>query len=144
MQIINAQSIHSDYISSSLVQEYIEANQKFGYPRYKEDYDLMFKHVSKRIEEGNPFVYFVALDGDIPVGFANLMIDENNIGSFLIVRGDSKQVKEALIMKSMEFFREKGVSKIIGELMYDDEDCISIFEGLGLNKVMFSFNLNLY
>ena len=109
MQIQPASSSNVEYISNSLVNEYKRTNREFGYQRYKEDYDLMYKHVSKRIEEDGEFKYFVALEDGKEAGFINIVIDENGMGSILMLCGDRKDIKEGLIIKSIEYFKENSV-----------------------------------
>lgn len=143
MQIQPADSSHTDYISSSLVDEYSETNRTFGYPRYKEDYDLMYKHVSSRIKEGGDFVYFVAVENETPVGFINLLTEESNLGSILIIRGDTKEIKEELIHTAVEYFKEKGISTVVTETMLYDNDVLDILKSLGVKDHMIIGTLNL-
>lgn len=143
MQIQPASISNAEYISTSLVSEYERTNKEFGYQRYKEDYDLMYKHVSKRIEEGGEFKYFVALEDDKEVGFINIMIDENGMGSILMLCGDGKDIKEELIKKSIEFFKENGVQSILGEVMMYDKESIEILSTLGMKEIMMTFKVQI-
>jgi len=143
MQIQPASNSNVEYISNSLVSEYERTNTEFGYQRYKEDYDLMYKHVSKRIEEGGEFKYFVALEDGQEVGFINIMIDENGMGSILMLCGDRKDIKEGLIIKSIEYFKENSVKSVFGEVMMYDNESIDILKTLGMREIMMTFKIEL-
>ena len=143
MQIQPASSSNVEYISNSLVNEYKRTNREFGYQRYKEDYDLMYKHVSKRIGEGGEFKYFVALENGKEVGFINIMIDDNGMGSILMLCGDRKDIKEGLIMKSIEYFKENSVKSVLGEVMMYDKESIEILNTLGMREVMMTFKIEI-
>ena len=143
MQIQPASSSNVEYISNSLVSEYERTNREFGYQRYKEDYDLMYKHVSKRIEEDGEFKYFVALEDGKEAGFINIVIDENGMGSILMLCGDRKDIKEGLIMKSIEYFKENSVKSVLGEVMMYDKESIEILKTLGMREIMMAFKLEI-
>jgi len=143
MQIQPATSSNVEYISNSLVSEYERTNREFGYQRYKEDYDLMYKHVSKRIEEDGEFKYFVALEDGKEAGFINIVIDENGMGSILMLCGDRKDIKEGLIMKSIEYFKENSVKSVLGEVMMYDKESIEILNTLGMREVMMTFKIEI-
>ena len=143
MQIQPASSSNVEYISNSLVSEYERTNREFGYQRYKEDYDLMYKHVSKRIDEGGEFKYFAALENGKEVGFINIMIDDNGMGSILMLCGDRKDIKEGLIMKSIEYFKENSVKSVLGEVMMYDKESIEILNTLGMREVMMTFKIEI-
>ena len=143
MQIQPASSSNVEYISNSLVSEYERTNREFGYQRYKEDYDLMYKHVSKRIEEDGEFKYFVALEDGKEAGFINIVIDENGMGSILMLCGDRKDIKEGLIMKSIEYFKENSVKSVLGEVMMYDKESIEILNTLGMREVMMTFKIEI-
>ncbi len=143
MQIQPASNSNVEYISNSLVSEYERTNTEFGYQRYKEDYNLMYKHVSKRIEESGEFKYFVALENGKEVGFINIMIDENGMGSILMLCGNRKDIKEELITKSIEYFKENGVKSVLGEVMMYDKESIEILNTLGMREVMMTFKLEI-
>jgi hypothetical protein len=57
MEIVNASPDYVEYISNGLVSHFSRANQFFGYPRYKDDYEIMNKHVIRRIIEGDEHHY---------------------------------------------------------------------------------------
>lgn len=143
MEIKFADSSNVEYISNSLVSEYERTNEEFGYQRYREDYNLMYKHVSKRIEEDGKFKYFVALENGKEVGFINILIDENGMGSILMLCGDRKDIKEGLIIKSIEYFKENSVKSVFGEVMMYDNESIDILKTLGMREIMMTFKIEL-
>ena len=143
MEIKFADSSNVEYISNSLVSEYERTNEEFGYQRYREDYNLMYKHVSKRIEEDGKFKYFVALEIGKEVGFINILIDENGMGSILMLCGDRKDIKERLIMRAIEYFKENGIQSVIGEVMTYDKESIEILKTLGMKEVMITFKVEI-
>ena len=143
MEIKSANNSNVKYISNSLVSEYERTNEEFGYQRYREDYNLMYKHVSKRIEEDSEFKYFVALEDDKEVGFINILIDENGMGSILMLCGDRKDIKERLIMRAIEYFKENGIQSVIGEVMTYDKESIEILKTLGTREIMMTFKVEI-
>ena len=143
MEIKFADSSNVEYISNSLVSEYERTNEEFGYQRYREDYNLMYKHVSKRIEEDGKFKYFVALENGKEVGFINILIDENGMGSILMPCGDRKDIKEGLIMRAIEYFKENGIQSVLGEVMTYDKESIEILKTLGMKEVMITFKVEI-
>lgn len=143
MEISIASSNHIEYISASLSNYFSTANKYFKHPKYKDDYNLMFKHVSKRIpnpEEG--FLYFVAQENGDPIGFVNILIDENNFGSILLVIGENKDIKKALLEEAVRYFKEKEVIGVYGEVMMFDDDSVEILKEMGMEELMISFILN--
>ena len=111
VNIIKATEDHVDYISDSLSNYFSKANLSFGYPRYKEDSDLILKHVSKRIgDENSNFFYFIAVDeSNNPIGFINLLLNGDNVGSILVVISDQEEISKELVNRAMDFFKEKNI-----------------------------------
>lgn len=144
MEISIANSNHIEYISASLSNYFSTANKYFRHPKYKDDYNLMLKHVSKRIanpEEG--FLYFVAQEDGDPLGFVNILIDENNFGSILLVIGESRDVKKALLEKAVSYFKERKVTGIYGEVMKFDKESVEILRDMKMKELMVSFILDI-
>jgi hypothetical protein len=143
MEISIASSDHIEYLSASLSDYFSTANKHFKHPKYRDDYNLMLKHVSKRIsnpEEG--FLYFVAQEDKEPVGFVNILVDENNFGSILLVIGESKDIKKALLEEAVKYFKERKVTGVYGEVMKFDTDSVEILKDMGMEELMISFILN--
>jgi hypothetical protein len=145
MEIKKATEEHIDYISDSLSKYFTEANIFFGYPRFKEDYDLMFKYVSQRIKDGNSkFSYFIALDDtEKPLGFINLLHNGDNVGSILVAISDQEEVIESLVKYAMEFFKNKGLTNIQSEYFEYQESLGKILSGLGIKKEMTSLRIDI-
>jgi hypothetical protein len=145
MNIISATSKHVDYISTCLSGYFSKANHFFEYPRFKDSYELMSKHVSKRIEVGvDGFVYFVAEDeAENAVGFVNLLIDENNVGSILVTIADTKEIAEELIQKSIEYFKENGVSNVQIEVFDYEKDLKEIYAKMGVKEELINSRLSI-
>ncbi len=145
MNIVNATSDHVEYISRLLAQYFSDANHFFEYPKYKDDYDLMHKHVSKRIEVGEEgFVYFVAEDeGGKPLGFTNLLIDEHGVGSILVTIGDSKEVLKELTVKALEYFKENNVTNVQVESFAYENDVKSIYAEMGASEELSTLKLSI-
>lgn len=145
MNIVNATHDHIDYISNSLVQYFSKANRFFEYPKYKDTFDIMQKHVSRRIEEGDGgFVYFVAEDAqNNPVGFINVLINEFGVGSILASVADNKETHKELINKAMEYFKENNVTNVQGEVFDYESDLKEILSELGVKYELLSFKLSI-
>lgn len=145
MVIKQATEDHVDYISDSLSQYFSEANLFFGYPRFKEDYDLMFKYVSQRIQDKNSkFFYFLALDeSNNPVGFINLLLNGDNVGSILVAISDQKEALEELVRYAMKFFKDKGLTNIQSEYFEYQKSLGEIFSEIGIKEEMTSLRINI-
>lgn len=145
MNIVNATSDHVDYISRLLANYFSEANQFFQYPKYKDDYDLMYKHVSKRIEIGEEgFIYFVSEDEDgKPIGFVNVLIDENGVGSILVTIGESKEILKELTTKAIEYLKENNVTNIQVESFAYENDLRSIYAEIGASEELTTLKLSI-
>ncbi len=145
MKIVNATQEHVDYISTCLSQYFSQANHFFEYPKFKDSYELMKKHVSKRIEVGGEgFIYFVAEDdAGNAVGFVNLLIDESNVGSILVTIADTKEVTRELILKSIEYFKENGVSNVQVEAFDYEKDLKEIFAEMGAKTELINSRLSI-
>lgn len=144
MNIMIANSSHTEYVSASLSNYFSKVNKYFKHPKYKDDYDLMLKHVSKRIpnpDEG--LVYFVAEEDGEPVGFINILIDENNFGSILLVIGESKDIKKGLLEEAVSYFKENKVTGVYGEVMMFDKESVEILKGMGIKELMMGFSLDI-
>lgn len=141
MHIVGANPLHIDYISNLLSQHFSRANQFFGYPKYKDSFELMKKHVSKRIELlDNGFVYFVAEDdGNKPVGFINLLLDENNVGNILITVADNKEIAKELVLYGVKYFKERDVDNIQGEIFEYEEDLKGIYSEIGIKNELLRY-----
>lgn len=144
MDIVLANIDHVEYISNTLTSYFKETNEKYGFQKYKDDYELMHKHVSKRIvdEEGD-FVYLVALERSDPKGFINLFFDENGQGSILLLSGDTYETKKELVLSALGMFKERGLRRVHGEVMAFDTDAVKIYEELGMKTLMVSFNIKI-
>ncbi len=144
MEVSVANSNHIEYISASLSNYFSTANKYFRHPKYKDDYDLMLKHVSKRISdpEGG-FLYFVAQEDGDPVGFVNILIGENNFGSILVVIGESREVKKALLEKAVSYFKERNATGIYGEVMEFDKESVELLRDMKMKELMISFVLDI-
>ena len=145
MDIKQATQDHVDYISNSLSQYFSEANLFFGYPRFKEDYDLMFKYVSQRIQDkDSKFFYFMALDeSNNPIGFINLLLNGDNVGSILVTISNKKEVLEELVKYAMEFFKDKGLTNIQTVYFEYQKPLGEIFSKMGIKEEMTSLRINI-
>jgi len=65
------------------------------------------------------------------------------MGSILMLCGDRKDIKEGLIMKSIEYFKENGVKSILGKVMMYDKESIEILNTLGMREVMMTFKIEI-
>lgn len=144
MEISVANGNHIEYISASLSNYFSTANKYFRHPKYKDDYDLMFKHVSKRVsnpEEG--FLYFVAQENGDSVGFVNILVDENNFGSILVLIGEDRDIKKALLEKAISYFKERKVTGVYGEVMEFDKESVELLRDMKMEELMISFVLDI-
>ena len=144
MKIIDAKPDHVEFISQHLVDYFAEANTVFGYPKFFTEYDLMHKNVLKRINKPEKgYTYFVAVDEeDTPIGFVNVMINEQRVGSFLIVIGNDKNIKRELVTHGTEFLRNNKVVGIQGEFFAHEEDTSEVYKELGVNVVWVRFSMD--
>ncbi len=145
MRIVGANPLHIDYISDLLSQHFSEANRFFGYPKYKDSFELMKKHVSKRIELlDESFVYFVAEDdNNKPIGFINLLLDENNVGNILITVANNNEIAKELILYVVKYFKDRGVNNIQGEIFEYEKDLKGIYSEIGIKNELLSFRLSI-
>jgi len=145
MTIKQATMDNVDYISDSLSRYFSEANLFFGYPRFKEDYDLMSKYVSKRIQDKNSnFFYFIAFDeSENPIGFINLLLNEDNVGSILVTISEQEKVLRELVGYAMKFFGKRELTNIQSEYFEFQESLGKIFSEIGITKEMTSLRINI-
>ena len=145
MEIKQATEDHIDYISDSLSNYFTEANAFFGYPRFKEDYDLMSKYVSQRVKDSDSkFYYFVALDdSDQPLGFINLLNNGDNVGSILVTISNQEEVIQELVRYALDFFKEKGLTNIQSEYFEYQESLEKVFSELGMKQEMTSLRIDI-
>ncbi|MBU1119644.1 hypothetical protein KKA50_00350 [Patescibacteria group bacterium] len=145
MKITNATRNHAEYISSLLASHFSKANQFFEYPKYKDSYEIMLKHVSKRIElEEGGFVYFVAEDEmGSSVGFINVLINEDRVGSILVTIADTKDIAKELILKAISYLEEQGINNIQGEIFEFESDLKEIYSEIGIKNELLNFKLSI-
>lgn len=144
MDVDFANGKHIEYISSSLSEYFKEINARYGFPKFRDDYDLMLKHVSKRIEsEDKDFIYLVAEQNESPVGFINLLVDENGNGSILAIKGNKEETKRLLLERAITYFKENGIKKIHGEIVSYDTESRGILESLGMEEIILSFSIKI-
>jgi hypothetical protein len=70
------------------------------------------------------------------------LVDENNFGSILLVIGESKDIKKALLEEAVKYFKERKVTGVYGEVMKFDTDSVEILKDMGMEELMISFILN--
>ena len=145
MNILNAKESHVEYISDSLAKHFSQANEFFKYPKYNDSFEVMHKHVMKRVQQGGEgFVYFVAEDeSGNPLGFVNLLIEETNVGSVLTVIGDEKNVLKELLVKSIDYLKSMGVSNIQGEYFAYETDLKEVLMEMGIDEELVTFRFKI-
>jgi putative IMPACT (imprinted ancient) family translation regulator len=143
MNILDAKEIHVDYVAELLAKHFSQANEFFGYAKYKDSFEIMQKHVLKRVrKEVEGFSYFVAEDDSgNPVGFVSLLIEQENVGSILALVAEEKKVMKDLLIKSIDYFKGLGVSNIQGEYFSYENDLKEILMELGIVEELVAFRL---
>ncbi|GEM_PF-2717346 len=143
MNVLDAKKTHVEYISELLAKHFSQANEFFGYTKYNDSFEVMQKHVSKRINrEVEGFSYFVAEDDSgIPVGFVSLLIEQENVGSILALFSEEKEVMKELIVKSVDYFKSMGISNIQGEYFAYENDFKEVLQELGIVEELIAFRL---
>ena len=97
MQIIPAREDHISYISSELSEYFKRENARLDQNKYREEYEVMEKHVAKRIsgeEEG--FGYLIAEENDAPIGFVSYMYKDDGNKEALVVIAEDEEIEDAL------------------------------------------------
>ncbi len=144
MNIVDASSDHVEYISEALVSEFSKANQFFRYPRYNDKYEVMHKHVQRRIEQGDPeHHYYVAVENNSPVGFINVSINDYKVGTILVVFADDSETKKSLISYVLESGGTRGVEIWESEIFSYDKDLKTIFDDFGTEEQLTHFKIKL-
>lgn len=144
MEIIPAEVKHAEYIGSELANFFSQANIHFGYPKYKDDYHLMYKHVTKRLEQSDSSnFYFVYVEDGKELGFINLMIDENRIGNINIVIGESDQIIKSLFDYAIKFFKNSHIEKFQIEVLPNNEILETLMENLNSEIVLKRYKISL-
>jgi hypothetical protein len=143
MNILTAESRHIEYISNALTEYFSRINTHFGFHKFKDDLEIMQKHVSKRIEQDlQEFKYFVAEDEEGKnLGFISLMIDEEDIGNILVVYGE-KEVIKPLLTTSIDYFRGLGINIIQGEVATFNEETVKILQSIGMKEKLINYCLD--
>jgi hypothetical protein len=144
MKIIPAEVKHAEYIGSELANFFSQANIHFGYPKYKEDYQLMYKHVTKRLKQSDPSsFYFVQIEDDKELGFVNLMIDENRIGNINIIIGESDEIIKSLFDYAIEFFKNSKIEKVQIEVLPNEKILETFMKNLNSEIVLKRYKITL-
>lgn len=143
MNILDAKETHVDYISELLAKHFSQANEFFGYAKYNDSFEVMQKHVLKRINgEVEGFSYFVAEDNSgNSVGFVSLLIEQENVGSILALFGEEKGVMKELVIKSVDYFKNMGISNIQGEYFAYENDLKEVLQEVGIVEELIAFRL---
>lgn len=143
MNILNAKEEHTNYIAELLAKHFSQANEFFGYAKYNDSFEVMQKHVLKRINrEVEGFSYFVAEDDSgNPVGFVSLLIEQKNVGSILALFGEEKEVMKNLVVKSIDYFKNLEISNIQGEYFAYENDFKEVLQELGIVEELVTFRL---
>lgn len=143
MGVVMANIDHVDYISEGLSEYFSRINESYGFKKFKTDKNLMIKYVSKRVEsdEGG-FIYFISKDEDDRInGFVNLLIDEQRIGSILVLVGDDDSVLADLIAKAREYFKEHDIENVYGEYFVEESGDLSVLRDLGMETKIVNYKL---
>ncbi len=145
MNILSAKDEHASYIAELLAKHFSQANEFFGYAKYNDSFDVMHKHVLKRIsQEVEDFFYFVAEDDSgNPVGFVSLLVEQKNVGSILALIGEDKEVMKNLVVKSIDYFKSLDISNIQGEYFAYENDLKEVFEDFGVVQQLLAFRLKI-
>ena len=144
MEVINASSDHVEYISNGLVSHFSKVNQFFTYPRYKDDYETMYKHVTKRIVDGDEnHHYFVAIEDGKPLGFLNFYMNDDNVGTIIAIYGDSSNVKKGLVERAIEFAKERDVAGLECELFSYEDDIMDFIKEYPIENQLIHFKINI-
>jgi hypothetical protein len=143
MNILDAKETHVDYVAELLAKHFSQANEFFGYAKYNDSFEVMQKHILKRIrKEVEGFSYFVAEDDSgNPVGFVSLLIEQENVGSILALFGEDKKVMKDLVVKSIDYFKSLGISNIQGEYFSYENDLKEVLVELGIEEELVAFRL---
>ncbi len=103
----------------------------------------MHKHVEKRIlSEDSGFLYFVAQENDTPIGFVNLMVDEQNIGNITIISGESDSVTKELFEYSMSYFKNTNISRVELEIFPNEKYLESLINNLNGEAILKRYKIN--
>ncbi|MBP8707727.1 MAG: hypothetical protein KBH94_03260 [Caldisericia bacterium] len=121
MNIRSANESDISYIANSLSDYFERTNFLIGFPKYKNDSELMLKVVSNRISDKNSeYKYIVAEDDKGLHGFLNILTSEES-PEILIIIGDSKEVKGRLLDEAINLMSSLVFPSVIGEMNKGDE-----------------------
>ncbi len=145
MKILDSKEAHSTYIAELLASHFSRANEFFGYAKYNDSFEVMHKHVLKRIrKEVEGFSYFVAEDDSgNPLGFVSLMVEDENVGSILALVAEDEEVMKGLVEKSIDHFKNLGVNNVQGEYFAYEDDLKKVLEEFGIEKELVTFRLKI-
>lgn len=123
IQVTQAEPSHSEFIAQTLSIYFEENNKVNSYNEYKTDYDLLLKHIDKRISMNDQtFKYLVAMDKETQAltGFANYLIDRNkNIGEILVivpVDKDDVTTVSTLLLETINELKANNLNEILIEI----------------------------
>jgi len=111
---------------------------------YKKDSDITLaeKFIRTRLSN-NESVIFVALDGNVPIGFTQLYPKYSSVSAVknwilndLYVESNYRKqgIGEALIKTAMEFAKGDGATYVQLETAVDNYTAQSLYEGIGFQK----------
>ncbi len=145
MNILDSKEVHSTYIAELLAKHFSRANEFFGYAKYNDSFEVMHKHVLKRIrKEVEGFAYFVAEDDSgNSLGFVSLMIEDEKVGSILALVAEDEEVMKGLAGKSIDYFKSLGINNIQGEYFAYEDDLKKILMELDIVEELVTFRLKI-
>ena len=145
MQIVPPNIDHAEYISNELANYFSNANIGFGYPKYKDDRELMHKHITKRLSsEDSGHTYFIAEDDNgNSLGFVNLMIDEFESGSITMIIGEDENIRKLLFEYSLTYFKNMQIKRVQLEVLFNDTTITKLLEGLDSEAILTRYRINL-
>lgn len=106
------------------------------------DFDLADRFIKTRLSK-NESVIFVALDGDLPIGFTQLYPKYSSVSAIknwilndLYVEPNYRKqgIGEVLIKTAMDFAKSDGAIYVQLETAVDNYTAQSLYEGLGFQK----------